>query len=216
MQKTVALMFSTPIGEFRIPDTGTTDRELKELILAKEQTQASEIYANAGGWHSKSDLLEWPHPSVKALRGWIIEAVNGMISATLQMMKSAGMRTTVQGGMLQAKAWANVCRYGHYHRAHNHPNAVWSGVYYVDPGLDAPDHPLSGQLELPDPRPYANMVSTPGDPFGQKALITPEAGLMVVFPSWLYHFVHPYSADGTRISVAFNITIADEPRQRQK
>jgi uncharacterized protein (TIGR02466 family) len=211
MQKAVSFMFPTPVGEFRIPESEPTDQRLKQLILAREQSDPGENYANAGGWHSKSDLLDWSDPAIGALRRWMMEAVHSMIDATLQQMKSAGMRTTVKGGVLQAKAWANVSRYGNYHRSHNHPSAAWSGVYYVDPGLDAPEHPLSGLLELPDPRPYANMINTPGDPFGQKALIKPEAGLMVLFPSWFPHFVHPYYAEGTRISVAFNVSVVEDP-----
>lgn len=207
MKPNISLLFPTPIGEFRFEDTEATDHALRDLILAKEADEASQTYANAGGWHSKSDLLEWPDPSLKVLNGWIAEAGNNMISATLQMMKSSGMRTTLTPGTLKAKAWANINRFGDYHRSHNHPDAIWSGVYYVDPGLDAPDKPLSGLLELPDPRPYANMVSAPGDPFGQKILIKPQSGLMVVFPSWYYHFVHPYYAEGTRISIAFNISM---------
>jgi hypothetical protein len=49
------------------------------------------------------------------------------------------------------------------------------------------------------------MVPTPGSPFGQRAVVRAEAGTMVVFPSWLYHFVNPFYGDGTRVSVAFNV-----------
>jgi uncharacterized protein (TIGR02466 family) len=102
-------------------------------------------------------------------------------------------------------AWANVARRGHYHRVHNHPSSCWSGVYYVDAGGDAPGHPLSGVLEVCDPRPFTEMVPSPGSPFGQRAVFRAEAGTMVLFPSWLYHFVNPFHGDGERISVAFNV-----------
>ncbi len=69
------------------------------------------------------------------------------------------------------------------------------------------DLPLSGLLEFLDPRPLVEMVLAPGHPFGRPLRIQPEAGLMVVFPSWLYHLVHPYTGDGARISIAFNAPI---------
>jgi uncharacterized protein (TIGR02466 family) len=209
MEKSVSLLFPTPIGNFRVPDTEQINRELKQLIFEREKTERSQVYANAGGWHSRADLLEWPHPATAVVQGWIMEAVNHMISATLQMMKAAGMRTQVKGGLLKATAWANVSRYGHYHRMHNHPGSAWSGVYYVDPGREAAGHPLSGLLELIDPRPYANMVATPGDPFGQKAIVKPEAGLMVLFPGWFPHFVHPYFGEEARISISFNVVVSE-------
>jgi hypothetical protein len=49
------------------------------------------------------------------------------------------------------------------------------------------------------------MVASPGNKFGQRVIFRPEAGMMVVFPSWLYHFVNPYFGDGERISIAFNV-----------
>ena len=48
------------------------------------------------------------------------------------------------------------------------------------------------------------MVDTPGSPYGQRMLIRPVPGLLVLFPSWLYHFVHPSTAYSPRISIAFN------------
>jgi hypothetical protein len=38
-----------------------------------------------------------------------------------------------------------------------------------------------------------------------------EAGMMVLFPSWLYHFVNPFFGDGERISIAFNIQWQEMP-----
>jgi hypothetical protein len=45
-------------------------------------------------------------------------------------------------------------------------------------------------------------------PLVGRLLITPEAGKIVVFPSWLQHFVHPNAGDTDRVAVAFNIIIA--------
>ena len=66
-----------------------------------------------------------------------------------------------------------------------------------------------GLLELLDPRPFTEMVNTPGEPFGQKAIIRPRSGAMVIFPGWMYHFVNPYQGEGERISIAFNVRAAE-------
>lgn len=210
MQKNVSLLFPTPVGEFLVPDAASTNQALKALILAKEQSEPSQDRSNAGGWHSGDDLLSWESPEIGTLNGWIMEAVDHMIKSTLEMMKAAGMPTKVARGRLRPVSWANVSRYGDYHRSHNHPGSAWSGVYYVDPGTAAPDHPLSGLLELPDPRPYANMAASPGEPFAQRVLIQPRPGAMVLFPSWCQHFVHPYFGDDTRISIAFNVSLSPQ------
>jgi hypothetical protein len=50
-------------------------------------------------------------------------------------------------------------------------------------------------------------VTAPGDPYGEPVRVRPESGLLVVFPSWLYHWVHPYAGQPPRIAVSFNATV---------
>ncbi len=54
-------------------------------------------------------------------------------------------------------------------------------------------------------------LTAPGDPYGAPVRVRPEAGLLVIFPSWLYHWVHPYMGDRPRIAVSFNATAAARP-----
>jgi uncharacterized protein (TIGR02466 family) len=110
-------------------------------------------------------------------------------------------------GNLSVSAWATVCSAGAYHAPHSHPDSAWSGVYYVNAGTGNPGRPLSGVLEFLDPRAGVEAVSAPGDPYGEPARVRPEAGLLVVFPSWLYHWVHPYAGQTPRIAVSFNAAL---------
>ncbi|HEY2786567.1 MAG TPA: TIGR02466 family protein [Fimbriiglobus sp.] len=197
MEKQIAMSYPTPIGKFLIPDAEAVNHTLRNLILSHETIHASNDYANVGGWHSNGDLLEWPDPAVATLKAWILEAVAHVTAVTTGGKGPAGM--------IRLTAWANVSRKGNYHRVHNHPSSNWSGVYYVDAGGDASAHPLSGVLELCDPRPFTEMIPTPGNPFGQRAIFRAEAGSMILFPGWLYHFVNPFYGEGQRISVAFNV-----------
>jgi len=205
MEKHVGLAFPTPVGNFRIPEADPVNAELKRLILEREAADPTAAQkSNAGGWHSRTDLLTWPHPAISTLRDWFLEATRAMIDASMELTRAAGLNRPFKGS-LQMAAWANVSRRGNYNRIHNHPGSAWSGVYYVDAGQEVPAQPLSGVLELLDPRPFTEMVPTPGEPFGQKAVVRPRAGAMVVFPGWMYHFVNPYQGDGERISIAFNV-----------
>ncbi len=110
---------------------------------------------------------------------------------------------------LSLSAWATTCRDGAYHAPHSHPDSAWSGVYYVDPGVGNPERPLSGVLEFLDPRAGVEAVSAPGDPYGEPVRIKPEAGLLVIFPSWLYHWVHPYMGESSRVAVSFNASLGN-------
>jgi uncharacterized protein (TIGR02466 family) len=195
------MAFATLIGKFQLPDTEATNIELEKMILDRESRMPSHDYANQGGWHSSGDFLDWPGDAVQTVRGWISEGLSQMVQATGQLPEVQGRAAPLRGGFM-VSAWANVSRRGNYHRMHNHPVSSWSGCYYVSSN-SGPDS-LAGVLEFYDPRPFTEMVETPGSPYGQRMLIRPVPGMIVFFPSWLYHFVHPCNSDNPRISIAFN------------
>ena len=200
MELEVTRVFPTLIGRLRVPDPEMMNQELQALILADEAEYSSLGRSNVGGWHSRPDFLNKADPAVASFKVWLTWALRRMIDAT------AGANAFQ--GTLSLSAWATVCRAGAYHAPHSHPDSAWSGVYYVDPGSDNSDQPLSGVLEFLDPRAGIEAVTAPGDPYGEPFRVRPEAGLLVVFPSWLYHWVHPYSGEGSRIAISFNATVA--------
>ena len=100
--------------------------------------------------------------------------------------------------------WANINPPGGMNRAHQHPNSLWSGVYYIK----APKN--SGNLKIDDPRSVACM-SRPKQKEGQvperlfrETHYEPVAGRCIMFPSWLMHCVDPNESNDIRISVSFN------------
>lgn len=201
VDKHIALAFPTLIGRFQYSDAEEVNQMLLSQILDRETHYPSRDYANQGGWHSAGDLLDWPGDSIANLRKWITESLSCMVQATYQLPEVQG-RSSVPRGGFRISAWANVSRPGSYHRMHNHPGSAWSGVYYVSAEPNAAT--LSGVLELYDPRSFAEMTEVPGSPYGQRVLIRPLPGLMVLFPGWLYHFVHPLAGNAVRVSIAFN------------
>ena len=183
------------------------NRELCDLILAEEGKETSLGRSNIGGWHSRPDFLNRPESAIASLTTWLGWAVSKMVAAT------AGHAACK--GSVSLSAWATVCRAGAYHAPHSHPDSAWSGVYYVDAGTRNPDHPLSGVLEFLDPRAGVEAVTAPGDPYGDPVRIRAEDGLLVIFPSWLYHWVHPYAAQRPRIAVSFNAALERREGTRQ-
>ncbi|MFZ4733512.1 MAG: hypothetical protein EBR86_12720 [Planctomycetia bacterium] len=208
----VVAAFPTLIGQFVLPGTASVDAAITEEIRRRMAETASRDFANVGGWHSAPDLLDWPGDAFVTLRSWISAGLSEMVSASARLpearLPAGGLR-----GSFSISAWANVAARGHYHRTHNHPGSAWSGCYYVtgvppdDNSAHAPPQsggPLAGLLELQDPRPFTEMLDVPAAPYGQRMLIRPQPGLLVLFPGWLYHFVHPHAGDAPRISIAFN------------
>jgi len=207
MEIEVTQVFPTLLGHFRVPDAGSMNYDLRALILAEETRHASPNRSNIGGWHSRADLLKCKESAVEALTTWIAWAVRKMVAAT------AG--PDAFNGSVSISAWSSICRDGAYHAPHSHPDSAWSGVYCVDPGTTNPDWPLSGVLEFVDPRVGVEAVTPPGDPYREPVRVRPEAGLLVVFPSWLYHWVHPYIGQTPRITVLFNATLERQASTQQ-
>ncbi len=99
--------------------------------------------------------------------------------------------------------WINVLKPGGTHSGHIHPSSVISGTYYVTVPKGA------SALKFEDPR-LGFMMAAPrkketapreAQPF---VYITPSAGSLVLFESWLRHEVPPNTARQNRISVSFN------------
>jgi uncharacterized protein (TIGR02466 family) len=207
MELNITQAFPTHIGRVQLPDSEAMNQGLRTLILAEESAYPSVGRSNIGGWHSRDDFLHRPDANVAALSSWITWALRRIFCVTTGQDNFVGTASIC--------AWATICRAGAYHAPHSHPDSAWSGVYYVDAGAASQDKPLSGVLEFLDPRAGAEAVSAPGDLYGEPFRVRARSGLLVMFPSWLYHWVHPYAGETPRVAISFNATIgasaADKP-----
>lgn len=197
----IRLLWSTPVMQRTFPDSKKLNPRLKKIVRTRQREDEGISKSVVGGWHSREDVMAWPEAEIGQIRDWIVEAVKTL------MLPTTGTKAEAISATWMISAWANVLRSGGYHRMHTHPGCVWSGVYYIATGKPDPDHPTSGRLELHDPRTAVEMMALPGTPFGQPVLINPEPGMMVIFPSWLRHMVHPFVGEGERITIAWNMLV---------
>ncbi|WP_439816713.1 2OG-Fe(II) oxygenase family protein [Zavarzinia sp. CC-PAN008] len=203
----ILLTFATPVLVRRVPGTETLNAALRKVILAREaarpdlSARGRARRSNLGGWRSDADLWTWPEPEVAPLRSLIGQAT-GHVLGLANGMQPARLR--LDGTF---SAWVNVNRDGSYNAPHSHAGAAWSGVYYVSTGAPEGDWPLNGAISFQDPRGAATGALSTGFDFGEPQTIQPEAGMVLVFPSWLTHWVHPFHGTGERISVAFNLAL---------
>ncbi len=204
LDRETALFFGTPVVTLRPEGAAAVNDGLRRLILERAGRDPGVARSNSGGWQSRPDLLSWGGPEVAAYAGWLEQAVRAV-------QRLPARRAGVEEFRLSftAQAWANVSQAGHYNEVHTHPGNHWAAVYYVAAGTPDPARPLGGRLELRDPRPAAAFAAAPGFSFGAALTIPPEAGLMILFPAWLEHAVHPFFGAGERISIAANVTITD-------
>jgi len=199
--------FGTPISLRTVPSAATLNPGLERAILARAQRGEANRISNVGGWQSLPDFLDWPEPEIKLFTGEMDRAIQ-QIAALPAMLARQAEPPRVR---YSAYGWANINRPGDYNMFHLHPGNHWSVVYYVATGTLNPDTPMNGRIELRDPRPAATFTRMPGFNSGQPMLIRPQAGMMLVFPAWIEHGVHPFYGEGHRISIAINVALEGAP-----
>ncbi len=103
---------------------------------------------------------------------------------------------------IKITAWGVILNDGAYQVPHIHPSAWLSGVYYVRlPNIINANSALSaGYIKFGQPywdfKTYADL---------ETKLIRPEEGLMLLFPSYMFHSTLPFSSKEHRVSIAFDI-----------
>lgn len=203
--------FAVPFVQTEFPNAENTNKELRELFLARRDEGA--LYRNTNAtmqapselFESRFDLFYWEDACVARLREFCMAALykavgelNGYDTDALKSLEVA------------ADAWFHVTDRGGSFGLHNHPMASWSGVYCVDSGYDADAEPESGELTFMHPAATAAMfvdlgVANLRSPWA----IRPRAcrlrpGQLILFPSWVMHQVGAYLGSRPRITVAFN------------
>ena len=99
--------------------------------------------------------------------------------------------------------WINILQPGGVHTGHIHPHSAVSGTYYVRTPSAA------SAIIFEDPRlPFmmaAPMRKKTARADNQSfARVTPKAGTLLLWESWLRHEVPPNQAKSERISISFN------------
>ena len=101
--------------------------------------------------------------------------------------------------------WSNIQKSGEYFKPHNHANNILSGVYYVKSDS-------TSQIIFMDPRPQmsvlkpSNKIETRTN--SDRWFYPSVQNRLLLFPSWLNHYVDTNHSSDDRISVAFNIMLS--------
>ena len=65
-----------------------------------------------------------------------------------------------------------------------------------------------GCITFYDPRGGVNMNAIRNDPYVEpEYTVRPEPGMLLMWPAFIHHFVHPNLSEATRVSISFNIML---------
>ncbi len=203
--------FAVPFAFEQHPNPALLNQALRELFLKREAEGGK--YANPNPYtvrnkdlfESHFDLFDWPEPIIAELREFclsnLLRTVAQLNNYDMAFMKRINIATD---------AWFHITRRNGFFGVHNHPMASWSGVYCVAPGKHDTDQADSGKLSFVHPNITGGMYIDAGSatlqtPFNMGNMgYALSPGQLVLFPSWIPHYVMPFYGDDERITVAFN------------
>ncbi len=145
------------------------------------------------------ELLSAPEPCVAALKRWIDERIEERLASLPQAAHPLAANAPQSW---RTESWGvRMWRQG-YQVTHIHQKAWLSGVYYVQ----LPDVVHRGQdghegwIEFGRGPAELYHSSIP-----ETRLIQPVEGMVITFPSYLWHRTIPFESDRDRISIAFDV-----------
>ncbi|MBW4641607.1 MAG: 2OG-Fe(II) oxygenase family protein [Goleter apudmare HA4340-LM2] len=194
-------LFFTPIYGFRL--------NLTESYIAELIQESHNLYANTGiypEYRSTRDAFQSQDDiNNQALFKKLFDVILQIFSEFI--CKDYQIDAKYRHNLLVKKAWINVNPTGGYNVIHNHPNAFFSGVYY----LQACEK--SGEIVFLNPVPEQGLT-TPYQLLNKSSIYTsdryayaPSQDLLLLFPAYLNHYVHPNQSEEERICIAVNIGI---------
>ena len=187
--------FSTEIWEEYDHQCIVNNESLAKVITNRSLAESSRELSNVGGWQSNDDLAE----DVQ---------FTDLISFVRQKLLKVALHNNYIDGLecVIINMWANINEHRDFNKAHLHPNSDWSFAYYVKVRED------SGGIVFCDPR-VRRVMKVQDDILidysngSQHTIYTvnPLNGKLVIFPSYLEHYVEPNLTQETRISISGNI-----------
>lgn len=154
------------------------------------------------GTETTGDLSRRTEPAIQAL----FKAFDAPIRAYLAHIGKGSdpLRRRNHGSYRYNGSWSVRLRSAGYHTNHVHPRGWISSAFYVDlPEGMAHASTAEGCLAFGQP----SLLTTPT--LQAQYEVRPEAGKLVLFPSYCWHGTLPFHSEQTRLTVAFDVVPAE-------
>jgi len=190
------LTFSTPIWTSIIPSYEEVNDRMHKYIKSLQSENPDGISkSNLLGWHSPDFDLEKEEPR------YFINSISNSLNTVFNDM---GWNLKDQKTKITSM-WSIINKRDASNARHIHSNNYISSAYYVK----APQN--CGDIVFHDPRSVTTfrhpLISKPNNLNTNVFTVQPKEGLLVLFPSYLYHSVDLNRTDEERIVISFNINL---------
>jgi uncharacterized protein (TIGR02466 family) len=139
-----------------------------------------------------------------------IDELEGLKKHILTSAKALHQYVGLEGDLRLSNSWFSINRKGTYHEAHHHCPNIWSGVYYLEAdNFDATISFINKNL-VDTSWPFSANKSIITEYIGSEKVCKVSSGMMILFPSYLWHKVSQQNLEKDRITIAFNLDIKNE------
>ena len=146
-----------------------------------------------GGVQTPGPLFETGDPALLSLRDALLRAARGVWADLRARRAEMAVGGAAPGPLGVAGAWSVRLTSGGGHRDHYHGRGRLSSAHYVTVPPDMTGAPGAGALRFGRP-PLGDPRLTP------ERHVTPEPGLLVLFPSYMWHGVERFEAASPRVT----------------
>lgn len=194
--KDLKLFFPTPIWTSIVSDYKAINKRMYEYIKISQKNDPEGIKkSNFQGWHSKDFLLT---------NSEITIFINSIFPKIKNALDDLGWDKD-KNNIKITSMWSIINNQAASNGRHIHANNYISAAYYVKSPKNC------GDIVFYDPRDAKTIrkpiVTEPNQLNSEVVNVTPQEGLLVLFPSYLHHSVNPNFSNDERIVVSFNIDL---------
>ncbi len=192
----INLIFSTPIWTSHLNEFQDVNKKMEEYIKKQmELDSKGKKASNINGWHSENFNLKDEE---------VVFFINTISIKIQKAMEDMGWDLS-KNKIEIPNIWSIINKRGSSNAMHIHSNSYLSAAYYVK----APEK--CGDIVFYDPR-QSRLVRKPkisklNNLNGEEVNIKPTDGLLVLFPSYLYHSVNENLSNEERIVISFNVDL---------
>ena len=182
---------------------------LHALQSAERESIASGVAPGAkpatGLFESRFNLFATEHPGLRKLIAFIGDSLSRAVAQVNGATDPERIKVSA------TESWFHITQDGGFHDAHFHHNCSWCGIYYVEAGdcgaVTGQTGAGNGVNRFYMPLGSGGAYWDYGNEYLRKTSVfdvTPEAGLLILFPSYLLHSALLYRGQQDRVVISFN------------
>jgi tetratricopeptide (TPR) repeat protein len=198
-ERLIGEQFVNPVNTFSATD-GFTAKVAETLNMLHKTLAAPGDQSLRGGTQTSGSLFDRQDATIQALKRGVTEAVQSYID-TLPKDGQHPFLQRISNRFRFSGSWSVKLKAQGHHVPHFHGQGWISSAYYarLPDSLGSDERNTDGWIGFGQPPSIYGTNHTP------RKLIKPQEGLLVLFPSYMWHGTMPFIGDQYRLTAAFDV-----------